>query len=173
MNKSALQLFLWSIVLMLAQALVFNHVCLFGYAVPFVFVYVLAKLPLTLSREWLFTLGFAVGLTVDIFSDTLGMNALAATITVALRHPIIRLYVQRDEELPDTYPGIQSFGMYTFVKYVLTLSLLYCTLIFFIDSFSTFDLWRIVLRIIASTVLTSLILVGIDSLTVSKREKRL
>ncbi|MEF2644340.1 MAG: rod shape-determining protein MreD [Paramuribaculum sp.] len=171
MNNIAL--IFWSIALILLQALVFNHVCLFGYAVPFVFLYILVKLPLNMSKEWLFTIAFFVGLIVDIFSDTLGMNALACTLTMALRRPVIRLYVAREDELTDPRPGLRTLGTFTFIKFVLTVSLIFCTFIFFIESFSTLGLVRVLLRIGASTLLTTLLIVGIDSLTIRKREERL
>lgn len=173
MNHSALTLLIWSIVLILAQALVFNHVCLFGVAVPLVFVYILVKLPITMPKEWLFTTAYVVGLIIDIFSDTLGMNALACTLTIAVRRQVIRMYVARDEELPDPYPGLKSFGTFTFVKYVLTFTLLYCVLIFSIESFSAHNLTQLILRIIFSILLTSMLILGIDCLTVRKSEKRL
>lgn len=173
MNKTAIHLIIWTFVLIVAQALVFNHVCLFGYAVPFVFLYTLVKLPLTLSKEWLFTLGFIVGLTIDIFSDTLGMNTLACTLSVALRQQVIRLYVARDNELTDPYPGIRSLGMYTFIKYTLTFTFVYCCLIFLIDSLSVVGILNAIIRIISSTILTTLLIVGLDSITSRKSEKRL
>lgn len=151
--------------MILAQALIFNHVCVLGVAVPFVFLYTLVKLPLTTSKEWLYTIGFIIGLIVDIFSDTLGMNTLACTILVATRQPIVRLYVPRDNELSNPSPGIKSLGIFTFTKYVLTISLLYTTLIFLIEAFSVWGFARTFLRIMSSTILTALILVGIDSLT--------
>ena len=58
MNKASISLFIWAILLILAQVLVFNRICLFGVAVPFVFLYILIKLPITLSREWMSTIGF-------------------------------------------------------------------------------------------------------------------
>lgn len=173
MNRSIIHLTIWSVILILAQALVFNHVCLFGYAVPFVFLYTLVKLPLNMSREWLFTIGFCVGLIIDIFSDTLGMNALASTLIMALRQPILRLYVPRDNELADQFPGIRSLGMFTFIKFTLTFTFVYTTLIFFIDAFSVIGFLNVIVRIITSTILTTLLLVGIECLTSRKSEKRL
>lgn len=173
MNKTTLELIIWTFILIISQALIFNHVCVFGIAVPFVFLYLLVKLPLTISKEWLFTIGFIIGFIVDIFSDTYGMNSLACTLLVALRQPVIRLYVPRDNELSNPTPGIRSLGMFTFTKYVFTTTLLYTTLIFFIEAFSVWGFWRVVLRIITSTILTSFIIVGIDSLTSRKGEKRL
>lgn len=172
MTKTAIHLFLMAIVLILAQVLVFNHVCLFGIAVPFVFIYVLLRLPVTLSKEWLFTIAFAVGITVDIFSDTQGMNALACTITFALRRPVLRLYFSRDDELSNPCPGIASLGFPVYLKYALSMSLIYCSIIFFIESVDVYGFGTMLLRIIASTILTTAMLVGIDSLTLQRREKR-
>lgn len=169
MNKSTLDLIIWTLILILAQALIFNHVCVLGIAVPFVFLYGIVKLPLSVTKDWIYTIGFVIGLILDVFSDTLGMNTLACTILAALRQPIIRLYISRDNELSNPTPGIRSFGIFTFTKYVLTITLLYTTLIFFIEAFSAWGFWRVILRIVTSTILTAFILVGIDSLTSRKK----
>ncbi len=173
MNKTALSLILSAILLILAQAVVFNNICLWGVAVPFVFLYVLLRLPLTMSKDWLFTIGFAIGLIIDIFSDTPGMNALACTLLMALRRPVLRLYVARDDELTDPYPSIRSLGFFTYAKYALSMSLLFCILIFLIEAFSLFGIGRLLLTIGASTLLTTILIVGIDSLISRKREKGL
>lgn len=173
MNRSAISLIIWSIVLILAQVLVFNHICLFGYAVAFVFIYTLIKLPISMSKEWQFTIAFLLGLVIDIFSDTLGMNTLACTILMAVRRPVIRLYVTRDDELTDTYPGYNSFGTFSFIKYVLTLTLLYCGMFYLIESLFSVQSIKTLFQILASTALTALLILGIDNLTFQKSEKRL
>lgn len=173
MSKSALQLFFITVILVLAQVIVFKNICLFGIAVPFAFIYSLLRLPVTLSREWLYTIGFALGLTVDIFTDTCGMNAFACTVSAALRRPVLRLYFPRDDELTDPYPCISSLGLVTYAKYALSMSLVYCALIFIIEAFSFFNILRLILEIAGSTILTTMFLIGIDSLTIRHREKRL
>lgn len=173
MNKSVISLIIWSIVLVLAQATIFNHVCLFGVAVPFVFIYTLIKLPLTISREWLFTIAFLLGLTVDVFSDTLGMYSLACTLTAALRQPIVKLYINRDDEMADPFPGISTFGFFTFVKYTLTVSLLFSIIVFLVQAISLVDILTMILQIVGSAVLSTILLIALDSLTLKKSEKRL
>ncbi len=173
MNKTFIELLAFTLALLLAQVLVFNHVCLFGVGVPFVFLFVLLRLPVTLSREWCYTIAFLIGLTIDVCSDTLGMNALSCTLLMALRRPVLRLYVLRDEEITNPCPGSASLGFFTYVKYATTMSLIYCIFIFTIEAFTFLNPVQLILRIVASTVLTSLLLIGIDSLTVSHREKRL
>ena len=173
MTKTTIELFVFTLVLLLAQVLVFNHVCLFGLGVPFVFIFVLLRLPVTLSREWCFTIAFLLGLTIDIFSDTMGMNALSCTLFMALRRPVLRLYVMRDDEITNPCPGSASLGFFTYVKYATTMALIYCIFIFTIEAFTFLNPLQMIMRIVASTLLTSVLLIGIDSLTVSRREKRL
>ena len=162
MTKTAIQFTILYIVLALAQAIVFNNVCLFGAAVPFVFIYVIIRLPMTLAVNWVLTIGFTLGL-VDIFSDTQGMNSLACTLLAMARRPILHLYFPREDELTMPEPSIRSLGPEIYGRYLFTMVLFYCTAIFLIEAFSLFDPLRIMLRVICSTFLTFLLLLGLDS----------
>ena len=48
MSKTTLQFILLGLILVLAQVIVFNHICLFNVAVPMVFIYLIIRLPLSL-----------------------------------------------------------------------------------------------------------------------------
>lgn len=168
-----LQFILLGFILVLAQVIVFNHICLFNVAVPLVFIYLLVRLPITLSVNWMLTIGFFLGLTVDIFSDTYGMNTLACTIEAMMRKPILRLYVPREEDLTRPEPSMYSLGTATYLKYLLTLTLLYCGLIFLIEAFTFFNPVRLLLRIVFSTILSMALMIGIDSFMTPQSEKRL
>ena len=117
------------ITLTLLQVTVFNHICLFNLAVPFVFIYFIVRLPITMSINWILTLAFILGLIVDIFSDTHGMHALACTITAMSRRRILQLYFPREDDLTDPQPSIKTLGFGIYVKYLFTLVLFYCFLI--------------------------------------------
>ena len=123
MSKTALKFILLGVILVLAQVVVFNHICLFNVAVPLVFIYLILRLPITLSLNWLLTSIFFLGLTVDIFSDTYGMNTLACTVLAMCRRPILRLYVPREEDLTRPEPSMYSLGTATYLKYLLTMTL--------------------------------------------------
>jgi hypothetical protein len=173
MAKTTLQLIVLALTLVLAQAVVFNNVCLFNVAMPFVFIYVLLRLPVTLAVNWLLTISFFMGLVIDIFADTYGMNALACTLLAMGRRPILRLYVPREDDMSVTEPSIHSLGMAVYAKYMFTMTLYYCTCIFVIEAFTFFNPLQLLLRIIASTLLSGLIMLGIDSLISKRSEKRL
>ncbi len=173
MSRTSLQILVITLVLILVQVIVLNHVCLFGVAVPFAFLYILLRLPVNYSQNVVLTIGFLLGLTIDVFSDTQGMNSLACTIAVAVRKPVLRLYFPREDELSDPCPSISSLGFATYLKYSLSMSGIYCTLLFIIESFSFFNIAVLILRILMSTIVTTLLLISIDSLTLRRHEKRL
>ena len=172
MAKSILQFTLLFLVLVLAQVLVFNRLYLFNIAIPLAFIYFIMRLPVTMSLMWVLTLSFCTGLSVDIFSDTLGMNALACTLLAPLRLPILRLYFPREEDLTTPEPCMKSLGVAAFMKYAISISLIYCTLFFTIESFTFFNIGNLILRIIGSSILTFIFIMCIDRLN-QRSEKRL
>lgn len=173
MSKVTVQLILMALLLIIAQVVVLNHICLFGVAVPFAFIYIILRLPLSTNQNLVLTVSFLLGLVIDVFSDTQGMNSLTCTLIGAVRKPILRLYFPRENELSDPCPSISSLGFITYAKYAFTISFLYCTIIFIIEAFSFFNMTVLIMRILFSTFLTTLLLIGIDSLTLRRHEKRL
>lgn len=173
MSKTILHFFFLFIIMLLAQVIVFNHIVLFNVAMPVIFIYFIIRLPITLSVNWVMTLSFFLGLSIDIFSDTQGMNSLACTILAVLRRPIFRLYFPREDDLTIPEPSIRSLGIGIYIKYLFSMVLMYCTLIFMIEAFTFFNPLQLILRIICSSALSFLLILGIDSLTLSRREKRL
>lgn len=173
MVKTALQFVILYVLMVLTQVIVFNHICLFGYAVPLVYIYVIIKLPVTLNVNWVLTISFLLGLTIDIFSDTQGMNSLACTILGILRKPVLHLYFPREDEMSTPQPSFRSLGVAVYLKYIFSISLIYCTLFFLIETFSFFNPLRLFIKIASSTLLTFIIIIAIDSLTSRRREKRL
>lgn len=169
MTKEILKFALLFVLLTLAQVVVFNHICLFGVAIPLVFIYLIIKLPISLRVNWVMTVSFLLGMTVDILSNTQGMNALACTILAVSRNPVLHLYMPRQDNLPNSDPSSVTLGYGVFMKYALTLCAIYCTLFFVIEAFTFFDLMHLCLQIVSSTALTFIIIVALDSLTSQKK----
>lgn len=154
MIKTFLSFLLIFAVLVLAQVTIFNHIWLFGVAMPLVFIYFIISLPVTTPVNWMLTLGFLLGLSVDIFSDTAGLNALCCTILAGLRRPILHLYMPREEDMVNPIPSMRSMSTGVYMKYVLTMTVLYCMVFFIVDSAGFYNIGTTTLRILASSVLT-------------------
>ncbi len=169
MTKEVLKYLLMFVILVVTQVVVFNHLCLFNVAIPLIFIYFIIKLPVTLPLNWAMTFGFLLGLTVDIFSNTQGMNALACTILSALRLPVLRLYFPREDDMTNPEPSFRTLGPGVYMKYLISAVFIYCALFFFIEAFTFYNWPLMLMRTIASTVLTFIILIAIDSLTTRSR----
>lgn len=161
------------LLLILAQAVIFNNLVLFNVAVPLVFVYGIISMPVTWGTNVSMLIGFATGLLVDIFSNTLGVFTLSSTVLAFVRKPLFHLYVQRDDDLSGLRPSLRSMGAPAYLKYALTMVLAFCILCFTIDAFFIFSLWRYLLQIAASTAYTLVIIYALDSITTRQHEKRL
>lgn len=154
MTKTIIHLIILFVILVIAQALIFNNLCLWGVAMPLVFIYFIMRLPVSFSPIAVMSLSFLLGLTIDIFSDTLGVNALACTILGASRKVLLKLYFPREEDMPEPIPSVRTLGLGVYVKYAITVSLFYCLVYFLIETMTLADLPRMLLRIVASTVIT-------------------
>lgn len=169
MSKEILKYLLLFIVLVVAQVVVFNHLCLFNVAVPLVFIYFIIKLPVDLSVNWVMTLSFLLGLIIDIFSNTQGMNALACTVIAAIRLPVLRLYFPREDDMSNPEPSLRTLGPGVYMKYIITVIAIYCTLFFVIEAFTFYNWLLMLIRIAASTLLTFVVILAFDSLTTPHR----
>lgn len=152
------------VTLVLVQALLMNHIVLFDCAVCFVFVYFLIKLPLGIAPNWLLTLGFLIGLSVDFLSDTQGLNALSCTIFAALKRPVFYAYVQHDDHVRDIVPGMGSMGWLSFCKYLLSLSAIYSFLVIAVEYLTYATMLDILIKAAGSAIFTFFIILAIDSL---------
>ena len=170
--NSWLRFLLLFVVMVFLQVTVGNSIHLFGVAIPFLYIYFIVRLPLSLSTNWTMTVAFLLGLTIDVFCNTPGMNALSCVIVAALRKWLLKLYTPRVEDYAEVEPSIRNFGLSLYVRYTLTLSFCFCLTLFLVESLSFFDAGRLALRVFSSTILTFLVILGMDRLTKSGREKR-
>ena len=173
MSKTILNYILIYIARVIAQVVLFNNLVLFHSAIALVFLYLLVELPQALTPNRLMTIGFALGLTIDIFQDTPGLNALTCTLVAALRPKIFHLYVPHDEDYGTRRLTARTLGTSTYLKYMMTMVLIYCVIYFCVEALNYADVNRLALRIVASTAFTFIVLFALDSLTIKKNEKRL
>ena len=172
MTKTVIQFIALFLALLVLQ-LVCNKIVLFNVAMPVVFIYLIMRLPVNLHGGWVLTIAFFTGLIMDIFNNTPGMNSLACTIMAAARRPVFNLFVSRENDMSIPIPSVDSMGVGDYFKYMATLTTLYCLLIFLIQAFTLHNFLLTLARIVGSSVLSIIIIFGLDTLVSTRREKRL
>lgn len=137
MNVDLAKGILLSLLLCLAQALVFNHIHLLGVATPLVCVYFVICFYRGATR-WLTILwAFLMGLLIDMFENTPGMTAASLTLVAFLQPMLLELFVSR-ESADGLMPGIATFGFAKFCYFTALLLLIYTLVFFSLEMFSYF-----------------------------------
>lgn len=151
----------WFFALALLQVLLFNNIYWFGLATPFLYVYFILVLDRDVNRNYLMLYAFALGILIDIFSNTPGVNAAASVSLAFIRPGLLRLFSPRDE-FENFEPSISVLGVWSFFRYALIAILLHHSLLFFLEAFSVAHLGYLLLRVVCSTLLTLVLVMGTE-----------
>lgn len=88
MNSLTFNSIIRFVVLILAQALLFNNINFMGYVNPYPYILFILLFPINNNRTLFVFLSFMLGLFVDIFSNSGGVHA-AACVTIAYIRPAV------------------------------------------------------------------------------------
>lgn len=148
--------------LVLAQVLALNNIQFLGFINPYIYILFILLLPVRLPRWISLLLAFGLGLTIDAFSNTMGMHAFATVLVAFFRNGVIKLFTSIEEGNNPT-PSFYTFGVGAYVKYVVVMVLLHHSALFILESFSFNHLWIVTFKILLSSLVTILLILGIRS----------
>ncbi|GAB4339771.1 MAG: hypothetical protein OHK0038_19060 [Flammeovirgaceae bacterium] len=131
-----------------------KHLVLFDVAFCYWYIGFILFLPLKVEKLWVVFLGFLLGIFVDIFYDTLGIHTAACVLLAYLRGILISLYgLDSDDEII-TDISIRSVRIQIFLSYVVILSFLHHLMLFAIEANDFGLFFQVIIRSLASTLLT-------------------
>ena len=159
----ALQNIFRFILLIVLQIFLLDNIQFLGYITPMIYVLFILSLPVRFPRSLLLLLAFAMGLIIDIFSNTLGIHAFATVFVAFVRNPVINIFTSIDEGNNPT-PSFHSFGVGAYVRYVITIVLLHHTTLFLLEAFSLMNVVFLVPKILISSAVTILLILATQSL---------
>ena len=138
MNNTFLKLLLGGMLLILFQVLVFNNIPLTvgGRLNPYIYPYFLLILPLGIPRWMLLMVGFAYGLTIDMFSNTYGMHAATSVFIAWLRPTLLGWLTPRSGYEAEDEPRMGSLGFTWFFAYTILVLAIHHFIYFFLEAFT-------------------------------------
>ena len=146
-------------VVVLIQVLLLDNIMLGGYLNPYFYIIFILLMPFETPRWLLLVSAFLLGITVDLFSDTLGMHT-AATVFMAFMRPwVLSIFAPRDGYETDSFPRIYYYGFSWFLSYTLALTFIHHLLLFYIEVFHFHEFLSTLLRATLSTTLTASIII--------------
>lgn len=153
----------WLLILVFLQVLILNNILLFDYATPFLYIYIIFFVDSSLlSKNQLMILAFFLGLLVDIGANTLGMHAASTVLLAFCRPALLKMFSQSNEDVNSIRPTMKSMTPSGYFKYVLFGSLIHHTLLIFIEYFKVTSLFTLSLRILFSTLLTTICIFAVE-----------
>ena len=146
------------VVFVLVQVLVMNNIHLFGVVVPFIYLYVILKLPVDITRSNIVLISFFVGLIIDVFSNTFGMHAAACTLAGFVRTPLLERLADVRDVPEGSVPSYKLFGLVRFVRYTILFVSIHHVALFVIESFTFFQPLMMITRTVSSILFTLLLI---------------
>jgi rod shape-determining protein MreD len=145
-------------VLVLLQVLLLNQIHLGGFLNPYIYILFILVLPISMPQYQVLILSFLIGITVDWFSNTLGLHAASAVLIGFLRSQVMKLITIREIEQSD-YPGLKQTGINWFLTYASVLVVIHHMFLFYLEVFTFDNFFRTLLRALLSSVFTIVIIV--------------
>ncbi len=146
------------LVLVGVQVLFLNQVQFSGYVNPYLYILFILLLPINTPRYLILVSAFLLGVCIDIFSNTLGMNAFATVFIAYGRSFIIRTVTNREEDMSD-YPGLLQNGFMWFLYYTAIMVFIHHTVLFTIEVFSFSNYFETLKRILLSSLFSIFVIV--------------
>ena len=144
--------------LVLFQGLILNNVELSGYINPYLYVVFILMLPFD-TPSWLTLLiAFALGLTIDVFSSTLGMHLSATLFMAFCRNYLLKLIAPRGGYEFSDKPNMQAMGLSWYLLYAGILVVLHHLFLFYVESFKFTQFFSTLFRTLASSFFTLLLI---------------
>ncbi|MDR0845636.1 MAG: rod shape-determining protein MreD [Tannerella sp.] len=168
MIKGLLKVLINFVLFVALQVLILDNIHLFKIVTPFLYIYVILKMPINLSRTQIVTISFLLGLAIDMFSNTWGMHAAVCSFAGFIRNPLLKIFLDKDM-VEDASPSYRTLGTGAFMRYAISLVVIHHVFLFLIESFSFFDPLFLLLRIVLSIILTILCIFIVETFSIEKR----
>jgi rod shape-determining protein MreD len=159
------------LILVFIQIFLLKNTVIYDLNTPYLYILFILLLPFETPNWLLFSLSFLIGITIDLFNDTLGLHAVACTILALVRIFYISVTVQKDNYDSDPEPSLSIMGFRWFLFYALLLTFAHH---FFLLNFEVFKFSEIpatLSRVILSSIFT-VILIFVSELLFFRKKQR-
>ncbi|RFM35084.1 rod shape-determining protein MreD [Chitinophaga silvisoli] len=158
------------VLLLLLQVFVLNKILLHQSVSFNIYMLFVLLLPFNLPRPALMLLALLMGLTHDMFMNTMGMHAAACVFIAYLRPFIINiLSPQGGFETTQKTPSMTSMGVSQFLIYAAILVFLHNLVFFSLEVFNVGSFLYLLLKIIFSTAASIFLIVLYELLFFSRK----
>ncbi|MCF0190454.1 MAG: rod shape-determining protein MreD [Marinilabiliaceae bacterium] len=162
-SQNIIRLLLLFIILVLLQVVIFNNLDFLGFINPYPYILLVMSMPFGVSTSFLMIIGFGIGLTIDMFSNTPGMHAGSCVLLAYLRPWILKLIALHDDYKTGNLPSSASYGGMWYLKYTILCVSIHHVVLFCFEQIDTILWWPTLLRIILS-IAASIVIIYVSQI---------
>lgn len=148
--------------LCVVQILILNHIHLFGVAIPLLYVYFVITFHRNTPKWAILLWSFALGLAIDVFSNTPGLAAGSLTLIAIIQPYLLELFVPRDS-IDELEVSVKILGWSNFITFSAALILIFCLAFFAVEAFTFYNWVHWLICAGSSAVLTLIMILAIES----------
>ncbi len=146
------------VILVLVQILVLNNIQISGYIIPYFYVLFILLMPFETPNWLLLITAFALGIVVDLFTQTPGLHASATVFMAFLRPWVLQMSAPRDGYETGTFPRLYYFGFQWFLRYTVILVFAHHFVLFYMEVFRFSDFFSTLLRVLLSSLFSVILI---------------
>ncbi len=150
---------LYFLMFFLLQVVFFRNIILFDYALCFVYIGYILVLPIAIRPVPLMLISVGLGLLMDSFYDTAGMNAFVCVFIAYIRPYVLKLLTPAGGYDASTEISIPYMGFIWFIKYVALLIFIHHFIFFALEAWNIGNFMVILIRSIFSSIFTLFVIV--------------
>ena len=169
MNRSAIYIAFYFVIYLLTQVMLFKQLVLFNTAFCFFYIAFILLLPIETNPLALMGIAFALGFSVDVFYDSLGLHAMALVLIAYLRNHWLGIITPQGGYDAGQGPTLAVNGLQWFVVYSLPLVFAHHFVLFFTEA-GGFDIfWYTMSKVITSLTFTMFVILFLQYFSLSQR----
>ena len=163
--------YLVRLVILMAIQVVVLHNALTGLALGrymnlFIYLLFILLLPVRLRPFIVLLICFILGIVVDMFYHTPGVNASALVLVGFLRMSVLSVIEPREKYDQLSIPSLKRYGFRWFLTYSFSLSLIYCISHSLLESFTVSNMHISFLRGVVSAVASTALIMLYQNIAV-------
>jgi hypothetical protein len=156
-------------VYVLVQVILLKNLVLFDAAFCFLYVAFVLLLPFELSALVTMLIGFALGLSIDIFYNSMGMHAFATVLMSYLRGFWMAVITPQGGYDVGETPTLSANGVQWFLVYSIPLVFIHHVVLFFLEAFGFDMFWYTMMKMIGSLFFTMTVILFLQFLVPQRR----
>jgi rod shape-determining protein MreD len=158
MTRETLILAFRFVFLVLLQTLLLNNIYFFGYINPNLYILFVFLYPIKTKRSLFLVVSFLLGLSIDLFSNTGGLNAAATLLSAYVRFPILKL-ILNSKDTDFKFFNLNQEPFLKVISYVAILTFIHHLSLFSLEYFNIKEIRTIFHKTTTNSIFTILLII--------------